>query len=219
MSQTLPLFNLETSASTPCLSPSTIAAIKALLKMGMDKQFSACLLELAGCSLPHQRYLAGPLITHNSGWQDTIPQWLLEAIPLARFESIATEIDAGEIGELATPEEALAVMYPATMQAPLSHRWYEVYMYLGNQVLTQHQKLPPGQTFWELMGINHPITYAQIRQDYEELARDIRQRVVLLAAERGVGKRQRKSLRTNQHQPVEQVQPEPTSFQQLSLFD
>jgi hypothetical protein len=110
-------------------------------------------------------------------------------------------------------------MYPATMQAPLSHRWYEVYMYLGDRVLTKYQKLPYGQTFWELTGIDHPITYARVRQDYEELARDIRTRVVKAAAERGVGKRQQKSSKTNPCQPIEGVQPESQMAQQLSLFE
>jgi hypothetical protein len=116
------LFDRQASASNPTLSSNTIAAIKAMLSMEMDKDSVALLLELAGCSIPHQRYLAGPIVTHNSGWQESIPRWLLAAIPGARFEAIAAEIEAGEIGTLATPEEALAVMYPATMQVPLSQR-------------------------------------------------------------------------------------------------
>lgn len=116
------LFDRQASASNPTLSSNTIATIKAMLSMEMDKDLVALLLELAGCSIPHQRYLARPIVTHNSGWQESIPQWLLAAITGARFETIAAEIEAGEIGTLATPEEALAVMYPATMQVPLSQR-------------------------------------------------------------------------------------------------
>jgi hypothetical protein len=139
---------------------------------------------------------------------------------VARFEAIAAEAEAGEVGEVATAEELLACLYPATMIAPMSHRWYQVYMYLGNEVLTKHKKLPPEQSFWELINITHPITYEQVRYDYNELARDIRKRVIKQAAARGVDKR----TRSQQSQPDSTEAPQAAQSteplkHQLPLFE
>jgi hypothetical protein len=71
------------------------------------------------------------------------------------------------------------------MQAPLAHQWYEVYVYVGPVVLPKHGKLPVEQSFWEMMGIQHPISYEQVKYNYKSLARDIRKRVVKEAAARG----------------------------------
>ncbi|AFZ22032.1 hypothetical protein [Allocoleopsis franciscana] len=221
--QSSTLFDLKDSVLAPqpnSISPGSIAALKGLLGLGTDKEFVALLLELAEFRLPHVRYLAGPIVVSGGGWQDTIPSWLLEAIPVARFEAIAAEAEAGEVGELATAEEMLACLYPATMIAPMSHRWYQVYMYVGNEVLTKHKKLPPEQSFWELMNIAHPITYEQVKYDYNELALDIRKRVIKQAAARGVGKRPRSQQSqadsTEAPQAAKSTQP---LKHQLSLFE
>ncbi len=33
-----------------------------------------------------RRYLSGPIVLHNPGWADTVPEWLTAAIPAARLE-------------------------------------------------------------------------------------------------------------------------------------
>lgn len=212
------LFELEkhTNPTTPiCLTDNTEAAMLKMLSTGLDKEFAALLLELAKYKLAHVRYLAGPIIVHQSRWENTIPKWLTKAIPAARAEAIFTEAKDGEMGELATDEEVLAYMYPATMAAPLSNHWYQVYMYTGNLVLTKHQKLPQSQTFWEYIGIDRPITYDEVKDDYEELARDIRKKVVKAAAGRGVNATKlvgQSNAKTNEASKI------PTQAVQLSIF-
>lgn len=39
-------------------------------------------------------------------------------------------------------------------------------MYTGNLVLTKHQKLPQSQTFWKYIGIDRPITYDEVKDEY-----------------------------------------------------
>lgn len=216
------LFDLEDTAITPktnSISPGTIAALKGLLTFGMDKELIAQLLEFAEFRLVHIRYLAGPIIVSGGGWQDSIPSWLLKAIPVARFEAIATEVESGVVG-LATAEELLAYLYPATMIAPMKHQWYQVYMYVGNEVLTKHKKLPPEQSFWELMNIAHPITYEDVKSDYNELARDIRKQVIKQAAARGVGKRTCSSKSQPDSTKTSQAAQSVQLFEhQLSLFE
>lgn len=217
-SSTPTLFNLEKHA-TPLMQNHLLdgskAAIRGLLKLGLDKEFVAMLLALSKCKLAHVRYLAGPIIVHRSGWQDTIPSWLIEVIPTARAEAIFAESDAGAVGESATPEEVLACLYPATMEAPIAHNWYQVYMYVGNIVLTKYQKLQ-GRTFWEFVGIEHPITYDDVKRDYEQLAQNIRKKVVKAAAARAVN-----ALKSSKQ--VEDNLPLPVTLpnkkeQQLSIF-
>ena len=42
-----------------------------------------------------RRYLSGPLVLHNPGWADSVPDWLIAAIPAARLEQVTAEV-AGE---------------------------------------------------------------------------------------------------------------------------
>jgi hypothetical protein len=220
--QSSTLFDLEDTAIAPkanSISPGSIAALKGLLMLGMDKELIAQLLEFAEFRLAHIRYLAGPIIVSGGGWQDSIPSWLLKAIPVARFEAIATEVESGVFG-LATAEELLACLYPATMIAPMKHEWYQVYMYVGNEVLTKHKKLPSEQSFWELMNIAHPITYEDVKCDYNELARDIRKQVIKQAAARGVGKRTCSSKSQPDSTKTSQAAQSVQLFEhQLSLFE
>lgn len=220
--QSSTLFDLEDTAiasKTDSISPGSIAALKGLLMLGMNKELIAQFLEFAEFRLAHIRYLAGPIIVSGGGWQDSIPSWLLEAIPVARFEAIATEVESGVVG-LATAEELLACLYPATMIAPMKHQWYQVYMYVGNEVLTKHKKLPSEQSFWELMNIVHPITYEEVKFDYNELARDIRKQVIKQAAARGVGKRTCSSKSQPDSTETSQAAQSVQLFEhQLSLFE
>jgi len=218
-SSTPTLFDLgkHVTPRTPkYLSDGGKASILGLLKLGMNKEFVAMLLALAEYKLAHVRYLAGPIVVHRSGWLDTIPSWLIEAIPAARAEAIFAESDARFVGELATAEEILACLYPATMEAPITYRWYRVYMYVGNIVLTKHQKLKE-QTFWEFIGLEHPISYDEVKRDYEELAQDIRRKVVKAAAGRGVTAS--KSSKQREHNTSLPATPPPDkNEQQLSIF-
>jgi len=82
--------------------------------------------EIIGC-------LTDPIIAWPGGWMDTIPEKVKEQIPIQRMLMNMIYLN-GKIPErTATDAEALAYMYPRTMEAPLDRDWTDIYVYLGNQ--------------------------------------------------------------------------------------
>ena len=77
-----------------------------------------------------------PIIVYPSGWQDTLPDWIKPAITMERLLECAKSSKDGQ--PTATDAEALAYMYPRTLEAPLGHDWTEVYIYLGKKVMQSH---------------------------------------------------------------------------------
>ena len=71
-----------------------------------------------------------PLIVYPSGWKDTLPDWIKSEVTLQRV----VRLMKGDDG-LATDVEALAYMYPRTLEAPLDHDWMQIYMYLATKVM------------------------------------------------------------------------------------
>ncbi len=93
-----------------------------LAEMGIIKQMLLVLLEMSGTSLSveQKRFLLGPIIQHKSAWQDTTPKWIYEAVTFDRMQILFEEIESGESHNRVGPIELMAVIYPATMEAPLS---------------------------------------------------------------------------------------------------
>lgn len=60
---------------------------------------------------------------------------MIPAIYADRAEQIAQEVREGTVGELATPLEVMAYMHPATINAPLSYEWVQVYLYCRQEAL------------------------------------------------------------------------------------
>ena len=77
--------------------------------------------------------LCDPIIVYPSGWQDTLPDWIKPQITLERLIMNAKVIKEG--GVPVGDTEALAYIYPRTMEAPMSEQWYRIYMYVFNQAM------------------------------------------------------------------------------------
>jgi hypothetical protein len=172
----------------------TLQLITAFAQLDANPQITSLMMEMAELDRWWVRYMAGPVILHRSPWAETLPTWVIPAIYADRAELIAQEVRDGMVGELATSLEVMAYMYPATMDAPLSYEWVQVYLYCGQQALAKHGKLPVGQTFAQaVLGEDQPL----ILTDYIQtqflmpLQRDIRRKVVQVAADRGVAKQSR----------------------------
>jgi hypothetical protein len=83
--------------------------------------------EIIGC-------LTDPIITWPSPWMDTIPERVKEQIPIERMLMNMMYLH-GKIPErTGTDAEALAYIYPRTLEAPLDRDWTDIYVYLGNQL-------------------------------------------------------------------------------------
>ena len=177
----------------------TLQLITAFSKLEANPQITSVLMEMAEVDRRLIRYMAGPVIVHRSPWAETLPAWVIPAIYADRAEQIAQEVREGTIGELATPLEVMAYMYPATLDAPLAYEWVQVYLYCGQEALAKHGKLPAGQTFVQaVLGEEQPLALTDYIQSQFllPLQRDIRRKVVQVAAERGVAKPSRSRPKT-----------------------
>lgn len=74
--------------------------------------------------------LMDPIIVFTSPWMDTLPEWIKGEIKMQRL----VQLVEGE-EEVANSAEALAYMYPRTVEASLDSDWTEIYLYLGGQVM------------------------------------------------------------------------------------
>lgn len=135
------------------LPDNTRKMLQIMASLNTPKELLASLLEIAEFSLHHVRYLAGPLVIHRSPWSDTIPQWLKFACIQERLELIFTEYEQNQVGVSSTATEVLTYMMPATYEAPLHRDYADLYLWVGNEVLTKYDKLPKGcKNFYEFLG-------------------------------------------------------------------
>lgn len=97
-----------------------------------------------------------PIISHPSGWMETIPQMIKDQVTIQRLISFAR----GEEG-MATDAEAAAYMYPATMEFPLDHDWAQIYLYVTTKVCQMAKREVPDDikveslTDWQMEQLNH----------------------------------------------------------------
>jgi hypothetical protein len=197
-------------------SSSTLEMLRLLASLDVPKELLASMLEMVGFSIHHIRYLAGPLVLHRSLWSDVTPAWLKVACVQDRFELILSEYKQDQIGNYATPAEVLAYMMPATMEAPMHRDYVDLYIWVGNEVMKKHDRLPEnGDNLYELIG-GHPIEFSTVKHDFRDLSRSIRRSVVKHAAQQGWGKRRDRTksetVKPNVDDPIQLDQPEQTSL-------
>jgi len=82
-----------------------------------------------------------PIIAYPSPWMDTIPDRLKERITLDRL-IMCMRVQKGE-EPTGTDSEALAYLYPLTLEAPLDHNWVQIYLYLGTKVFGSNGQTMP----------------------------------------------------------------------------
>jgi hypothetical protein len=125
------------------------------------------------------RYLAGPVVFHPGGWDDTLPEWLRMAVPKGRIAQIYDEGRRPELAEGRRPElaegrrpelaegiaaargeehapkasleEAAAYLYTASLAAPLARDWSDIYFWVADRVMHTHGVLPEDQAIWDLI--------------------------------------------------------------------
>jgi hypothetical protein len=202
------------SQATRC-SSSTLEMLRLLASLDVPKDLLACMLELCEFSIHHIRYLAGPLVLHRSSWAETTPAWLKIACVQDRFDLILNEYERNEVGIYATPAEVLAYMMPASMDAPMYRNYVELYFWAGNEVMTKYNRLPKdANSLYEAIG-ERLIQFNDVKIDFHDLGRSIRQSVVKHAAQQGWGKRRRRdSSEAIANSPIQR----PAQPEQESLF-
>lgn len=79
--------------------------------------------------------LFDPIIVGPSPWMDTLPEWIKGEIKLQRLVQLMIARNDESQRGMATDAEALAYMYPLSLERPLDHDWTEIYLYLGTRVM------------------------------------------------------------------------------------
>ena len=170
-----------------------------LVEMGCNKDIIITMLESFYSLTPkHSQYLGGANICGKTGWTDTTPQWLFRAIALSRLEQVCQELSQGEIGYLATPAEVLTVIYSYSLEAPLGRDWADVYFWCCSKVIPRFQarilNYPEGKglrtekEYWKFAE-SSPIPYRKIQYSYEQIAADIRGKIIEDGRSKGYGKK------------------------------
>jgi len=78
--------------------------------------------------------ITDPIIAWPSSWMDTIPEKVKEQIPIQRLLMNMMYLNGQIPRRTGTDAEALAYMYPRTLEAPMDRDWVDIYVYLGNQL-------------------------------------------------------------------------------------
>lgn len=85
-----------------------------------------------------------PIIVMPGGWGDSLPDWLKEAITLERLiQNIKSAKGEAMTG---TDAEACAYLFTASLTAPPSHDWAQIYFYVATKVYEGHRTKDSGVT-------------------------------------------------------------------------
>lgn len=180
------LFAEHDLAQPSRLADSTAGMMAALADIGCGKHVLATLLSMIDKVDPdHIRFLTGPVIQHSSPWAETTPAWLYEAVIGDRMRIITDEHARGVTGWVIGPAELTAVMYPATMEAPMRMEYADIYLWAAAQANARHT----GKTVAEIWAaIGEPVDDRLITDPtgryhtlYRQLCSDVRQRVIKAA--------------------------------------
>ena len=75
--------------------------------------------------------LCDPIIVYPSPWKDDLPDWVKPQITLERLVMNMKVVHDG--GVPVGDTEALAYIFPRTMEEPLSEQWLRIYTYVFTQ--------------------------------------------------------------------------------------
>ena len=77
--------------------------------------------------------LCDPIIVFPSPWKDDLPDWVKPQITLERLIMNMKVLKGG--GVPVGDTEAMAYMFPRTMEEPMTEQWFRIYMYVCKQAM------------------------------------------------------------------------------------
>ncbi len=101
----------------------------------MDKTMEKGISEIVGV-------FCDPIIVMPGGWGDTLPDWIKTAITLERLVENVKVLKGEEM--TGTNAEACAYLYTASLTAPPSHDWAQIYLYIAGKVYEKHRSPASG---------------------------------------------------------------------------
>lgn len=102
--------------------------------------------------------VSGSLVVADLGWAETIPDWVRKALPVARMGQIMLVRRGKAPSDQATDLEAMAFLYTASLLAPFTHDWTEIYLWLSKKCMAE----------WGRKGGEAIQAPASINQDQQE---------------------------------------------------
>ncbi|MBA7675732.1 hypothetical protein ES703_83969 [subsurface metagenome] len=85
-----------------------------------------------------------PIIVSSGGWGDSLPEWLKTSITLERLV-MNMRVNKGEL-PTGTDAEACAYLNTASFEAPFSHDWTQIYLYIATKVYEKWRTKESGVT-------------------------------------------------------------------------
>lgn len=82
---------------------------------------------------------SNPVVVGNATWADTIPEWLFDEIKAERLLYGLASITNGDRTRVGNAE-VTAYLYTASLGAPLSHEYTNIYLYLSSQLMKKRGK-------------------------------------------------------------------------------
>jgi hypothetical protein len=175
-------------------------------------------------SLDDLRFLKGPFVVSNAGgWDADIPQWLFEAAGAERIGIVFGVTPQYIVG----PAEIAAVMFAATMVAPMGHYHSDLYIWATINAHAKRNDLDPAKLFRELLDMD-PIEDrvvllpgGRLYETYRHLAHDIRAKVVARQAEHDRAAKREGREEQVEHKAGHGARPRPVEGVDMtqSLFD
>lgn len=175
-----------------------------------------------GLSLNDRRFLAGPLIVHQSAWMDIVPKWMASQAIAERVE-IVRGTREGIVG----PTEIAAVMMPWTFEAPLGYEMTELYLWASTAAVARHTGRPVDE-IWAALEHQRSIPDTEVVTRggrlwhlYQPLAYEIRRKVIQAQAKREKEeRRQEPAAPARNSNPSADCKPQPKAATggQLSMF-
>jgi hypothetical protein len=177
---------METQMENPSEKERAARMLSVLASMGMDRSAISVLAEFADIELStdDRRFLEGPLVLHQSAWNDTLPDWVAPQVAAERAEIVLKQRPM-PVG----PTEIMAVMYGAMLDAPRPHNTSELYLWASANAAAHHYKRDIAE-IWQSLDMP-PITdrdvvdrSGRLYHDYAALAAEIRRKVIAAQKQR-----------------------------------
>lgn len=127
----------ETVEALAPAGKSNVHALLGLLAgMGAVPALTEALAEMAGeqPDADTRHWLHGPLVVHQSAWNDTLPDWMPRQARAERFAIVAGEMPGHVVG----PTEIACVMYGAMMDAPRGTELSNLYLWAAGHAARSH---------------------------------------------------------------------------------
>lgn len=114
-----------------------------------------CIEELVGA-------LTDPLIVYDPGWD--VPEWIRKEMPLARLaQNMKALKDPAEAG-LASELEAMLYLSNASLVAPMSSHWQDIYMWVFTKVMRDRGNEVPADLARESIDSYEMSLYRDLRR-------------------------------------------------------